>query len=474
MSDGDKTPILALTTGIVAGALLSGAIFSVYNTFSKKRKSSNESDIDTYANNTRNISLDNTFNTTINNNSIGSDSVKHDLINVDSNSINVNSNLINIDLPIDSTTVNCMMNNNLKQISDHLHVPVHTILHHHEDVTDIKMRMNKERLKITEIDKSPLELRKRFDNKGYVFITRNLATVNTELNELVELMRKLDLQILNGCKDPSTCCCNFRHKRCRLFMIRKYSDSPELQFFAPSCSGVTNISPSNADIKNGTPIHEYVQLFQNKFADRVMDLVNYINFIIEPERRSQFIVDITLIADPCAYTGPFAPEYNHKNNNNNSAIDLDEKTNIIAQAQTQTHINTDNNDKGKIVVDTKLIRNSRCTIKWNQARFVEARTNKTHSYDYVAMFLLGSANVTPHKLMIGKIKDDVDISKMSNEEIQENVVLLADTWIDSDNNSDIGYIIDQKQGYLHKHSDFDYMNEDAIRNVITIRLKYLN
>jgi len=62
---------------------------------------------------------------------------------------------------------------------------------------------------------------------------------------------------------------------------------------------------------------------------------------------------------------------------------------------------------------------------------------------------------------------------MSPEEIQENVVSLADTSIDSDLlNSDIGYIIDQRQGFLHKHSDFEYIDDDAKRNVITIRFKY--
>ena len=114
---------------------------------------------------------------------------------------------------------------------------------------------------IKEIDNAPLELRKRFDIKGYVLINQNLATVNTELNEFIELMRKYDLYVLDGCNDPEKCPCNFRHKRCRLFMIRKYTTLPGLQFFAPSCSGVTVISPSNKDIVNETPIHEFVQMF---------------------------------------------------------------------------------------------------------------------------------------------------------------------------------------------------------------------
>jgi hypothetical protein len=454
MSDGDKTTIIALMTGIIAGSLLSGAIFSVYNKHANKDKLLTISQTQTQFESKDTYSEKENNNTYIDNTNNDNDVI---------------------------TQYKCTPNNNLNQlINQHqtlLNQEPISIITQHDDIFNLKIKTNKDKLKITEIDKSPLELRKRFNNKGYVFITHNLATINTELNELVELMRKSDLEILNGCKDPSTCSCNFRHKRCRLFMIRKYSDSPELQFFAPSCTGVTNISPSNKDIKNGTPIHEYVQLFQNKFADRVMDLVNYINFIVDSERCSAYVVDITLIADPCGYVGPFYREHKYTHNDILGNIDFDDNSHTLQNDNdngVKAHEQSKLCSNGKIVVDTRLARDSRCTVKWHQDRFVEARTNKTHAYDFVAMFLLGSSDITPHKLMIGKINNDNDISKMSTEEIQENVVSLADTWIDTDNNSDIGYIIDQKQGYYQKHSDFDYMNANASRNVITIRLKFLN
>lgn len=467
MSDGDKAT-LGLISGILVGTIVGGACVSLYNRFSKRGQY-----ITIPIEGNPELSEDNSGNLQSINNNSDSD-IKHENNDIDNTNNNTGSvTIINNEEKdnheIQSTLISESI---LSQLEIKTSNPITT---NQEDVLDVKVRTNKTEkikkyLRITEIDKSPLELRKRFDNKGYVFITHNLATVNTELNELVELMRKNDLHILNGCKDPSSCSCNFRHKLCRLFMVRKHSYSSELQFFAPSCTGVTDISPSNTDIKNGTPIHEYVQLFQNKFSDRVMDLVNYINFIIDPKKHSPYVVDVTLIADPCAYVGPFYVDHKNINKNINNNVIMDEDINPIIQLNTDINIS----DKGKIVIDTKLARNNKCTIKWSQARFVEARTNKIIMYDYIAMFVLGSSNVTPHKLMIGKIKDDVDISKMLPEEIQENAVLLADTWINPDNNSDIGYIVDQTKGYLHKHSDFEYINEDAIRNVITIRIKYLN
>jgi hypothetical protein len=238
-------------------------------------------------------------------------------------------------------------------------------------------------------------------------------------------------------------------------MIRKYSDNPELQYYAPSCTGVVNISPSNNDIQNGTPLHEFVQLFQSVFSDRIMDLVSYVHFIVDPEGRSSYVVDVTLIADPYRCSDQNVIDSNDNNENNMSDLTT-----------------------GKIVVDTTptLTKSNRCSLKWHQDRFIEARTNKTHPYDYVALFILNLTSVTPHRLMIGKTKTDMSdmFDDMSIDEIQQQVITLADILIDSENRSDIGYVINQGQGFMHKHSDFDYLDDDARRNVITIRLKYLN
>lgn len=294
--------------------------------------------------------------------------------------------------------------------------------------------------KIREIDKSPLELKKRFALKGYTFILRNLATVNTELNEFVELMRKMDLHILDGCKNPDTCQCNFRYKNCRTFMIRKTSSNNDYQIFAPSCSGVTYISPSNSDIQNNTPIHEFVQLFHNTFYERVLDVVNYINYITSQNNFSKnthnanrnYVVDITLVADPFDCS-----EDRYKDHNNNS--------------------------NGEIVVDTKINTNTNYVSKWNQDRFSDAKTNKQHAYDYVATFVLGSKDITSHKMMIGKIENDTD----------SNVTNIAELWIDDTHNADIGYVLDQTQGFLHKHTEFSYLSPYGHRNVITIKYKFL-
>ena len=334
MSDNDNTPIVALSAGLVAGYLLS----TLFNRYRSKKNDTNTKVSDEIPTKTDTLILPLT------------DPVSHQTILKVEDEINT-TNIDEIPTKIE-TLSSSSIESVPHQIKD-------------DSTVDLRAKINKELLKIREIDKSPLELRKRFDNKGYVFITRNLATINTELNELVELMRKSDLHILKGCKNPSTCSCSFRHKHCRLFMIRKYSDSPEIGFFAPSCTGVTDVSPSNKDIKDGTPIHEFVQFYQTKFSNRMMDLVNYINFIVNPERHSKYAVDITLIADPCNYAPP---------------------------SPSPSQINSDS------IVDTNITtmdstRNSSCSMKWTQSRFGEAQTNKTHAYDYIAMFLLKLNNM---------------------------------------------------------------------------------
>ncbi len=76
---------------------------------------------------------------------------------------------------------------------------------------------------------------------------------------------------------------------------------------------------------------------------------------------------------------------------------------------------------------------------------------------------------------IGKLRNDVDTKDMTLDQVQEFIIPLSDTVIDSNNSSDLGYIIDQRKSYFHKHSDFKYICSDTSsrRNAITIRIKYL-
>jgi hypothetical protein len=297
---------------------------------------------------------------------------------------------------------------------------------------DVLPKKDRENLRIREVNNSPLELRKRFNNKGFIFAHQNLATVNVELNEFIELMRRYDLNILDGCTDPNRCNCTFRHKRCRLFMIRKYSGVDEIQYYSPHCSGVTTISPSNVDILMGTPIYEFVQMFQNKFLDRIIDLISYVNYVVGSDcnEESDYVVDVTMIADPYY-------NYNHENESENT--------------------------------DTK----NKCTSFWHQDHFVETKTKQYHSYDIIALFILNAKNTTPHKLMIGKLKSDVDVSGMTLGQIQEHIVMASEFAIDDEICSDIGYVIDQRRNFFHKHSDFSHQDIDSRRNIITIRIKYL-
>lgn len=320
-------------------------------------------------------------------------------------------------------------------------------------INPISLEQNDKIKLIKNIDKAPLELRKRFDKKGFVVVSDNLATINTEFNEFIELMRRYDLSILDGCKNPNTCSCNFRHKRCRLFMVRTYSDFPKPQFFVPTCSGVIDISPSNKDVQDDTTIHKFVQMFQNEFYDRINDLVNYISYVTDPNRINQFVVDITLIADPYDEYYKYEPAdgglYGHP-----KIIQTMDVTSVQNEIK---HIG----DQHKIMTS------------WHQDIFLEAKTNKTHAYDIVAMFLLNAHKITQHKLMIGKPKNEINLNGLSPDQIQDNIIPLSETLIDQHTNSDIGYIIDQRKNIFHRHTNFEYMSRDSRRNVITIRLKYL-
>jgi len=280
-------------------------------------------------------------------------------------------------------------------------------------------------IKKREIKKlSTIELRNKFDNDGYVFLKDQLVTLNTEMNEITELMRKTDsLAILNGCYDLNNCECNFRYKNCRLFMLRKYSNSDNIQYFAPSCNNVIDVTPGSfVDIKtindeiNYLPINKFIQLSKNRLNRIVNDLINYIRYIINADEERHYVTDITFIT-----------EYN---------------------------TDKDNEDDNK-----------KYTLMWHQDKFVESKTRKCMSYDYVGVFVLNTKNLTPHKLMIGKT--------ISNDS-EEKIVLVNETNIDNENISDIGYIIDQTKDYYHKHSDYEHMTVDGIRNIITIKFKYMN
>ena len=92
---------------------------------------------------------------------------------------------------------------------------------------------------------APIILRRQFKQKGFTIIRNSLSQANTKMNEFVELMRMDGLSILNGCKDPDSCECNFRHKRCRLFIARYSSDSGDFKLYSSNCNGIMRIRVDN-------------------------------------------------------------------------------------------------------------------------------------------------------------------------------------------------------------------------------------
>lgn len=278
---------------------------------------------------------------------------------------------------------------------------------------------------ITKFDEAPLELRKRFDSLGYVIVSNALASTNTDLNEMIELMKKMELPMFDGCSSPSECSCKFRYKNSRLFVLRRYSATNILHYYSPNCDGVKSIVPTNADMLDNTQLHRFIQMFHNSFSSQLFDLVDFVRYITDPDMSQNYVVDITLIADPIKI--------------------CDDLT--IADKE------------NSLTVDTNLNITNKCVSKWDQARYTEKNTDTTTPYDVVAQFVLSCKNVTPHKLMIGKLDSET------------NTVSVRDVWIES-GSSDIGYIVDQRREMITKHSDYSYKTQDSHRNIVTVKIKY--
>lgn len=308
----------------------------------------------------------------------------------------------------------------------------------------LEIKKNKDDNKIKEIYNSPIELAKRFDNKGYVIMYHNLSSVNIELNEFIELMRMYELPQLDGCDDPINCKCMFRHKRCRIFMVRKYSINDDINFYSPSCNGVVNLIPTNDDIKNESILHKFIKLYTDKFNKTVCDLINYVKYIVDPNNKHRYIADISLVAEP------YYKEYNQISSNGYGSSEL-----YNAKNDTFT-------------IDTS---NYKYKTQWHQDQFIESKTKKLHSYDIIATFILNTNNIMPHKLIIGELKNTDN--KQTTLNLEEHIVNVSSIELNESCHSDVGYILDQRRNIFHKHTDIKFNDIESRRNVCTIRIKYL-
>ncbi len=282
-----------------------------------------------------------------------------------------------------------------------------------------------------------MDICKIFEKKRFVFVRDSLGSIGTDLNEFTELMRRYNLNILNGCEDPDTCQCKYRHKRCRMFMIRKLSTADSFEFYSPSCNKVEKIIVSQKDIDDKTDLYNFMNLFHENFSDCVMNLVNYVDFIIDPHQKMKYIADVLFIADPY-YTNYRQYQSNGYGHN--------------------IEIEKPDSDIDAVPEDKRS-----CSLNWHRDMYRQSSSNETQLYDYVALFILNVKNISPHKLMIAKFNETDEMAgKISSIDIDENVT------------GDIGYIIDQNANLFHRHSDFVHQNIDARRNVIAIRFKYIN
>ena len=273
---------------------------------------------------------------------------------------------------------------------------------------------------ITKIEDTALELRKRFVSDGYVFVSKSLATANNELNELIALIKKMDLPIFNGCVNPSTCKCKFRYKNSRTFTVRRYSSSDSLTYYSPTCTGVKNIELTEKDITDNTQLYSFIKTFSESFSSTIFDLADYVRYITDPDMSKKYVIDIALTAEP---------------------------------SNTNISLNKDNHD-----------------IKWRHASFLDMVSNTITHYDIASQFVLSCNEITPHKIIIGRVNTETDMKSFNNNDI---VNYVKDQWIENDA-FDIGYIIDQRRGYIAQNPDYYYISKNGNRNVVSIKIKYFD
>ena len=299
-----------------------------------------------------------------------------------------------------------------------------------------------ENKKIDIINSSPLELTDRFEKKGFVVIKDGLASTNKTIDEFIELMRCYkDLKELNGCKNPESCTCKFRHKYCRLFMMRLHSDfKNKPKYYSPTCDGYADMTVTKNDISEMTNKYKFINLYEKNFYDKVLNLIGYVDFIIDPTHNNKYVVDVLFIADPY-YEGQ-----EHRMTNGYG-------TNLIEQNQKKDE-------------NTKLNKFKRiCNCDWHIDEYVDNKTKQKCPYDCVALFILNNYETTSHELLIGKIPSDNTIKNIQDIKICKKINI-------SHNTKDIGYIINQNMDLYHQHTEFEHLSLNSRRNVIAIRYKY--
>ena len=238
---------------------------------------------------------------------------------------------------------------------------------------------------------APLELRNIFEHKGYVVINKNLAKINNEINNFITNMQNLKTTSLDGCVDPLNCACTFKYKHSRFLMLRKYSNKENIHYYSPTCNG-------DYEIIMNDEIKELIDIFEHKYLDLIMNIVSYIDYIIDPHREKQYVVDLKIISN-------------------------------------LTSVKDD----------------------WHQDMFTEYKTSEKNIYDYSALFLLNTHNISEHIISIG-------------QKINNSVKNIFDLNIPSES-SDIGYLIDQTKEICYHYPEFTYLTDDATYNVLKIQIK---
>jgi hypothetical protein len=326
-----------------------------------------------------------------NDTSLNSNDTSSNSINTSSNSINTSSNSINTSSNSINASSNCideLTNSNNNSSNDKVQKYINGTL-----------------------------IRDRFKTNGYVFVSNSLIATNTELNNLIELIKNSELRNFDGCNNPLRCDCKFRYKNSKTFIIRQYSWSDKLIYYSPKCVGFKHHEFKQHDltdisISNNTQLHQFIQIINNSYSLHIFNLVDYIRYITDPDMKKKYIVDISLISDI---------------------------KNTISESS------------------------NKCIIKWHRESYTDISTDKVSHYDIIAQFILSCDGVTPHNIMIGSVNDidtnQNNIVKNVNEHLIEN---------------GIGYIVDQRRDFVTRHSDYNYTanTSNGHRNIISIAIKY--
>ena len=372
---------------------------------------------------------------------------------------------------------------------------------------------------------APIILRQQFGQKGYAIIQNNLSQTNTKLNEFVELMRMDGLSILNGCKNPKICKCNFRHKRCRLFIARLESyqrlaqstlnsqfesnidarnkeenrNSNVFKFYSSNCEGIMRIKLDeeanhafltesvisdgpNSDVESvdstlsdedDETSNDSVTKAINRSLHRSLEKIDKITKVENRVSSKNLRKLVNLFEKDFTNSCVDIIEYLHYvigHNSSNYTADII----FIADPFYEGYSHTQDNGYGRPVHSCDASCGSDCKTLETRIDTEDLSCctdwhqdifldtdGDCRPYDYVALFVLDGTDITPHQLMIGQAEYEIETETGS-----DMVSDITDTITDAKAESLRNKIINSDRIEI-----IDTISEDSSESLITTNIE---